>query len=216
MLEGMPGGRQTILFYLKLLLESVETDGRLRVNEKVAHTPETLARITHTEPKTAKKALEQLKQFGLLEIAEDQTVLLPGMEEMVGSESESAVRMRRKRDNEGVTLCESVTQMCENVTQSKSIEKEIEIELEKQSEQELKEEEMSTGEVFFGQAHQATAAPQELRVQLTPSQHRLLRERMGIERLVRYLEKMDQFTEEKQQRIKDPYGTILKWYEEDE
>ena len=36
-LESMPNGEQTVLFYLKLMLESVDHDGELRFSEEIPY-----------------------------------------------------------------------------------------------------------------------------------------------------------------------------------
>ena len=45
-IEDMPNGKDYILFYVKLLCESVDHDGRLRFNEEIPYNEEMLATIS--------------------------------------------------------------------------------------------------------------------------------------------------------------------------
>ena len=196
-LEQEKEGKEILLFYLKLLLMGLDQEGSLRLNEKLPYTEKTLAMLTHTSPEITAKGMALLAEYGLLERQEDGTLYLPGLSEMVGSEAESTVRSRKSRCN--ATKCN------ENATQSKSIEKEIEIESDRETEE-------KNGFVVPGQDMMDI----DYYVHLPFDQIRSLTQMMGGERLMEYLEKMDRFTELKRRPIKDPYETIIKWYQEDQ
>lgn len=215
-LEDMADGRETVLFYLKLLVEGIETEGELRINEKVPHTAETLSVITNTDLETARTALERLTDYGLLEIREDQTVFLPGLKEMVGGEASSTARVQKYRDKQKALLatqCNADETL--HVTQSKRTEKETEQERESDPDPD-EEESGEAAVVFVQQGRDRLDYHQEYRVQLPLDQQRMLIDRMGFARLADYLEKLEQFAIMHRRKIKDPYATILKWYEEDE
>lgn len=75
-LEGMPNGKEYSLFYLKLMLESLDHDGYLRYNDLIPYNIEMLASVTNTNVDIVKGAIATLNQLGLLEILDDQTIYL--------------------------------------------------------------------------------------------------------------------------------------------
>ena len=56
-IEAMPNGKDMVLFYLKMLCESIDHGGRLRFSDEIPYTPEMLASITETEKEVAKQAM---------------------------------------------------------------------------------------------------------------------------------------------------------------
>ena len=96
----MPNGKDYVLFYMKMLCESVDHEGNLRFSEKIPYTPEMLATITNTNVDVVKTAMDLLKELGLLEVKEDETIFMTELPEMVGSETGMAQYMRDKRKNQ--------------------------------------------------------------------------------------------------------------------
>ena len=135
-IESMPNGIEISHFYVKLMLESVDHDGELRLNEEDPYTPEMLAVVTNTELDIVNKAFDVLKKFKLVEIAPDGTIILRKVKTMIDSASDSdgARRMRRLREQRANNLCEQANKTCEQNEQertkrneSKSKSKEIDI-----------------------------------------------------------------------------------------
>ena len=137
-IEGMENGMEITHFYIKLMLESVDHNGELRFNEEIPYTPEMFASITRMNIESVNRSISILKSFGLLELKEDGTYVLPKVASMIDSASDSdgARRMRRLRE-QNVQSCEQNVQESEqNVTdvrtkrdenKSKSKSKSIEI-----------------------------------------------------------------------------------------
>lgn len=96
-IEGMPNGKEYVLFYIKLLCESIDHNGYLRFSEEVPYTPEMLASITNTNTEIAKEAIKLFTHLGLLEIHEDETIYMVKLPKMIGSETGMAQYMREKR-----------------------------------------------------------------------------------------------------------------------
>jgi len=48
LIESMPNGKEYIVFYLKLLLISIENNGKLYVRNTIPYTPEMLVSVTST------------------------------------------------------------------------------------------------------------------------------------------------------------------------
>ena len=119
-------GAEYAYFYVKLLTISAEFNGKLiRVIGKrtFKHRMDTLAELTRTPVKIVKKAMEFLIDVGMIEETAKAHYMVQ-ITELVGSESESAARMRKmrasQRDGEVTPKCEKVTDSIEN--RDKSIE----------------------------------------------------------------------------------------------
>lgn len=118
-IKNMPNGKDYILFYLALMLESVETVGHLRFAESIPYNEEMLAVVTDTNVDITRSAVKVFERLGLIQMLEDGTVFIPNVPKMTGKESESAERVRNFRDkqkeqplqcNEKVLLCDNNVQ----------------------------------------------------------------------------------------------------------
>lgn len=111
-MEEQENGKEYALFYLKLCLKSLKTNGLLirQVGAiLVPYDTKKLAEITRTDYDTAAVAMELLKKIGLIEILEGGGISIPRMEEMIGSETEKAAIMRKKREKDRLLPCNDVT-----------------------------------------------------------------------------------------------------------
>lgn len=146
MLMGGKDGTWYIYAYIRLLCESIDTGGRLLVREDMPYSNESLRLVLRCSERRTEGLLSRLRMIGFLSEV-DGCFVLNDLVDMVGSESPSAVRMRKSREEKDVHACEchtSVTKMhnvqkCDaDVTQEKEIdiEKEIELERERESEKE--------------------------------------------------------------------------------
>jgi len=101
-IEGTFRGPETLLFYIKLLVESVGHNGMLRFSARVPYDKAKLASLTKMSPEAVQEATEVLTDLGLMETLDDGTIYLPAVEEMTGSrsQSEEAVRQRRHRERQ--------------------------------------------------------------------------------------------------------------------
>lgn len=102
-IEEQPKGKEYALFYLKLCLKSIKTDGiliRTVGTMLVPYDMKKLSEITKTDFDTVVVAMELLKNIGLVEILENGEIFLPRLPEMVGSETDKAILMRKKREHE--------------------------------------------------------------------------------------------------------------------
>lgn len=100
-LEGMKDGDRCLLFYLKLMCESIGHGGYLRYSEEKPYDGAMIAAVTGVSPKFAEKALETLKMLGLAEITETGTILLPKVGEMVIKTTRGADTKADKRRTKG-------------------------------------------------------------------------------------------------------------------
>lgn len=141
--EDMPNGKDYILFYLKMLVESVDHEGQLRFSDTIPYNEQMLATITNTNLDVVRAAIKIFTELQMMEIADDGTIYMSEVMKMIGSaaDNDNARRQQRYRDRkkeENKALPEnSVTKNNADVTdsvtednESKSIEKEIEIDKE--------------------------------------------------------------------------------------
>ena len=101
-LEEQENGAVYILFYLKLCLRSLRSDGVLmrRVGKmEIPYDTKKLADITGTPLPAAETAMALLTSAGLVEVQENGALFMPQMEDMTGSETEKAAVMRKHRNS---------------------------------------------------------------------------------------------------------------------
>lgn len=96
-IEDMENGKDYIIFYLKLLCESVDCKGNLRFSDTIPYSEKMLATITGTNIDIVRSAMEVFTRLEMIEVLDDQTIYMREIEKMIGSESESAERVRRHR-----------------------------------------------------------------------------------------------------------------------
>lgn len=102
-LEDQPNGKEYVLFYLKLCLKALKTEGILIRSVGTMLVPydvQKLAQITKTDFDTAAVAIQLLKQIGLVEQMDKGELFLPALEQMVGSESQWAKYKRKGNELE--------------------------------------------------------------------------------------------------------------------
>lgn len=136
--EEMPNGKEYILFYLKLLCESVDHEGSLRFNDEIPYNEDMLATITNTNVDIVRSAVKVFTELKMMEILSDGTIFMREISNMIGSaaNNDNANRQRRfreKQKEESVTppLLECYASVTKNnESKSKSIEKEKELEIE--------------------------------------------------------------------------------------
>lgn len=137
-IEAMDNGKDYVLFYLKLLLESIDHEGSLRFSETVPYNEKMLATITDTNIDIVRSAVQVFAELGMMERFDDGTLYMSQVQSMVGSETSEAIRLREIRAKKKQML---ITQG-ESVQRTKTYEKrtpELEIELDKEIEKDIRE-----------------------------------------------------------------------------
>ena len=102
--EAMTNGKEYILFYLKLLCESVDHDGNLRFSDQIPYNDEMLATITNTNVDIVRSAVKVFAQFNMLQIMDDGTLYMNQVNEMIGSETYWAEQKRKQREKNTLLL----------------------------------------------------------------------------------------------------------------
>ena len=139
--EEMPNGKEYILFYLKLLCESVDHEGSLRFNDEIPYNEDMLATITNTNVDIVRSAVNVFTKLKMMEILSDGTIFMREISNMIGSaaNNDNANRQRkfreRKKQEQSTDLLqeryESVTKNNESKSKELEIEKEKDISIEK-------------------------------------------------------------------------------------
>ena len=131
-IESMPNGKDYILFYLKLLCESVDHEGNLRFSEQIPYNEDMLATITNTNVDVVRSAIKVFTELQMMEILDDGTVYMTEVQKMIGShaDNDNANRQRRFRERKKeLALQERYASVTKN-NESKSIEIEKEKDIE--------------------------------------------------------------------------------------
>ena len=127
-IEEMPNGKDYILFYLKLLLESIDHEGALRFNETIPYSEQMLSVITNTNIDLVRSAMRVFSQLKMVEILDDETIYMTEVQKMTGAETAWAQKKRLYRGKQEEDKARTLSLQCPtDVRQEK--EKEIEKEL---------------------------------------------------------------------------------------
>ena len=129
--ENMPNGKDYILFYLKLLCESVDHNGNLRFSEQIPYNEHMLATITNTNIDVVRSALQVLEELGMMEVLDDGTYFMNEVQKMLGSETKWAEKKRDYRLKKG--QCPQGVLPMSDKSKRESIEKDIDKEKEKEN-----------------------------------------------------------------------------------
>lgn len=126
--EGMENGKDYILFYLKLLVESIDHEGNLRFNDLIPYDEKMLSVVTNTNVDIVRSAIKLFKNLGLMDVYDDGTIYMNETQKMLGGETEWAEKKRLYREKQKQLEDTSRTKK-DNVRQE--IELEIDIEQDK-------------------------------------------------------------------------------------
>lgn len=212
-IEAMPNGKDYILFYLKLLLESIDHEGTLRFNETIPYNEQMLSIITNTNVDIVKSAMDVFKGLNMIDILEDQTIYMAEVDKLIGSavDNDNANRQRRFREKQKQLALQNVTECVTENNESKSKDKD----LDKETDVDVVEdgidtdpEESKTLEYVGGTLGQGV-------VLLSEAQFNSLLDKLGGDAFDHYVSKLANFIIEKNATVSNHYATILKWAKED-
>ena len=139
-LQSIPGGDTYVLAYIKILTYSIPTSGIIVYQGIFETIEEEIALEINEDAKTVRFVLEYASNHGMLEGMEQGKYFLPYAAENIGTETASAVRMRRLRNGKKKlpsSHCDAdVTHRLRSSDESVTLETEIEIEIETDTETE--------------------------------------------------------------------------------
>lgn len=127
-IEAMPNGKDYVLFYLKLLVESVDHDGALRFSDTIPYNEQMLSTITNTNIDVVRSAMKVFTELDMIEVMDNQTIFMIEVQKMVGCETSVAERVRksRERKSDQLLLCNTQVTKC-------NTDKELDTEKEKET-----------------------------------------------------------------------------------
>lgn len=134
-IEEMPNGKDYVLFYLKMLLESIDHNGELRFSDTIPYNEQMLSVITNTNIDIVRSAMKVFVELKMIDVYEDSTIYMSEVQKLLGSETAGAERVRKHRQNQKMLQCNA------DVTKSNTdIDIDIDTETDQNKEEELKRE----------------------------------------------------------------------------
>lgn len=203
-IESMPNGKDYLLFYLKLLCESVDHDGTLRFSETIPYNENMLATITNTNIDIVRSAIEVFTSLELMDIMDDGTYYMNQVESMIGSavDNDNANRQRRFREKKKqLALCDRYDSVTKN-NESKSIEIEKEIDKELEIDKKKNNKKEKEPKITFGEYQN---------VKLTQAEYDRLANDYSVEVRNKCIEFLDAYIEEKGYKSKSHNLAIRRW-----
>lgn len=149
-LKSQENGCEYIVLYQQLCLMTANRDGEMasRIGEMIVpYDAKKIARDTKTDIDTVIVALELFIKLGLIYLQEDGIFRIPAVAEMVGSECDSAQRMRKHREKQKAlqsdgevtnkvtgksSQCDKIASQCNEDIRDRDKRLDIEIETEKE------------------------------------------------------------------------------------
>ena len=99
-IKSMSNGKDYVIFYLTLLLESIDHEGALRFSDTIPYNDDMLATITDTNIDIVRSAMKILIELNMIEILDDSTIYLAEISKMIGCENSVAERVRKHRESQ--------------------------------------------------------------------------------------------------------------------
>lgn len=132
LVESMDNGKDYVIFYMKLILKSINSNGKLRFKDTIPYNEKMLSHLTSTNIDIVRSALGVFIELGMMERWDDGTLFMNETANMIGSETSVAQRVRDSRARKAEEDKHPKLLQCNsNETKSNTeIEKELDIDLE--------------------------------------------------------------------------------------
>ena len=112
LMRKLPGGEEITIIYLKMMLVSLSEQGKLYFEGLAEDLAEELSLIIDEDPEAIRLTLMFLTKKKLLTTSDNYQFNLEQVPEMIGSETASARRVRKHRENQKVLQCNSDVTKC--------------------------------------------------------------------------------------------------------
>jgi len=108
-IEETENGKDYILFYLKLLVESISHEGSLRFNDTIPYNDKMLSTITNTNIDIVRSAIKIFSELKLMEILDNGTIYMTETSKMIGSETKWAKYKRIEREDDELDIVQNLS-----------------------------------------------------------------------------------------------------------
>ena len=112
-IEEMPNGKDYILFYLKLLLESIDHEGSLRFSDTIPYNEQMLSVVTNTNIDIVRSAMKLFIDLNMMTVFDDLTIYMNEVDKLIGSETKWAEYKRNKKPTENalppLSVCKRIS-----------------------------------------------------------------------------------------------------------
>lgn len=144
-LRRLPEGPSLVIIYLKMQLKSLKTEGFLKYDGIMPTCEEELALVLDENPMLVTGAINALEKMGVVERWENDTLYMAAMQELIGTETAAAARVRKhrelKKNQESLLQSNAILLHCNtdvtNCNTEIEIERDIELETEIDKEKDL-------------------------------------------------------------------------------
>lgn len=109
-LRRQDNGADKVVVYLKLMLKCLNTDCYYRYEGVLPEAPEEIALALDEDKNIVKSTIDQLIQYGCIRRLDEKELFIEGMSSMIGSECESAARVRKFRERQAGVQTDSPLQ----------------------------------------------------------------------------------------------------------
>lgn len=117
LIENMPNGKEYIIFYMKLLLKSANSDGKLLFKDVIPYTEDMLATVTGINVDVVRTAVKLFLKLGLMQKLSDGALFMLETQKMIGCETEYAKKKREYREKKKVEAIEDKSGTKKDVVQ---------------------------------------------------------------------------------------------------
>lgn len=112
LMRKLPGGEEITIIYLKMMLASLAEQGKLYFEGLAEDLAEELSLLIDEDPEAIRLTLMFLTKKKLLTTSDNYQFNLEQVPEMIGSETASARRVRKHRENQKALQCNSDVTKC--------------------------------------------------------------------------------------------------------
>ena len=114
-IEAMENGKDYILFYLKLLCESIDKEGLLRLTDTIPYNESMLSSITNTNVDVVRSAVKVFIQLNMLEKLDNGTLYMTELQQIMGSKTYWAERKEIQKQQKLIEIKENIEEKEKNV-----------------------------------------------------------------------------------------------------
>jgi predicted phage replisome organizer len=111
-LRKLPDGDALTIVYLKMQLKSLKTEGIIQYEHILPSAEEELALVLDEDVNTVRLTLSAILNMGLVEKWENDTLYMVAMQNLIGSETAVAERVRKHREKQKMLQCNTDVTNC--------------------------------------------------------------------------------------------------------